>query len=91
MSESVADEVPVDPELTKCFTCLQIIDEFRYQNDASLIDELMLRWQDSESQSQSSCRSSTEMTQQQINQYMGGETSDDLDNLNVNIADVSGK
>ena len=41
------DLVPVDPELTKNFYCLQLIDEFRWANDATLIDELMVSWQDS--------------------------------------------
>ena len=81
--------MPVDPELTKCFYCLQIIDEFRYQNNASLIDELMMKWQDSESQSQSSCRSSTDVDQ--MNQCIRGESLDYLDSLNINIADGSGK
>ena len=39
--------MPCDPELTKCFKCLKIIDEFRFTGDASLLDELMLVWCDS--------------------------------------------
>ena len=45
-SVEMQNEVPVDPQLTRCFECLQLIDEFRYRNDAALIDELMMRWND---------------------------------------------
>ena len=71
-AESVHDEVPCDPELTRCFSCLQIIDEFRYQNDASLIDELMLRWLDAPSESRSSVNS------QYIDDSPNGEDGDNL-------------
>ena len=45
-SAEMQNEVPVDPQLTRCFECLQLIDDFRYRNDAALIDELMMRWND---------------------------------------------
>jgi hypothetical protein len=48
------DLVPVDPELTKSFSCLQLIDEFRWTKDAALIDELLVAWQDSSDASDSS-------------------------------------
>lgn len=37
-------DVPVDPELSNCFNCLEIINDFRFTNDPALIDELIARW-----------------------------------------------
>ena len=36
----------MNPELTKCFLCLEIIDEYRYKNNPTLIDELMVKWKE---------------------------------------------
>ena len=41
-------DVPVDPDLSNCFNCLEIINEFRYSNDPALIDELIARWNNHE-------------------------------------------
>lgn len=43
-SEEHPVEVPVDPELSRCFECLTLIDDFRFRNDSAIVEQLMLKW-----------------------------------------------
>ncbi len=44
---SFVDKVPCDPQLSKDFFILQLIDEFRFTGDSHLLDKLMREFEDS--------------------------------------------
>lgn len=48
--QAVTDRVPCDPQLSKDFFLLELIDEFRYSGEAALLDKLMREVQESSSE-----------------------------------------